>query len=97
MQRQEAERKQEEAEAKLRTECCICLEEFNDAEQRRVVLKACGHVLCCECAQDPDLTECPVCRKASEGWVPIMDSSNVPSASGSNAVAERDLCAELGG
>jgi len=45
-----------------RTECDICLEEYNTEERRESVLY-CGHRSCFKCLSDLPKKLCPICRK----------------------------------
>jgi len=45
-----------------RTECDICLEEYNNDERRESVLY-CGHRSCFKCLTDLPKKLCPICRK----------------------------------
>lgn len=45
-----------------RTECNVCLEEFNSDERRESVLH-CGHRSCFKCLTELPNKLCPICRK----------------------------------
>ena len=58
-------------------ECSICLENYNDNENKPYLINPCGHCMCLKCLNRLPQQVCPHCRGKIESRIINRDVQNI--------------------